>query len=56
MPPGKPGSAQIAKAEVYMDHQESDLRRGLRGVVGKVLGRQLRALYAGDKRRDDGLQ
>lgn len=30
MPPGKPGTAVLAKAEVYMDHQESDLRRGLR--------------------------
>lgn len=32
MPPGKPGNAVLAKAEVYMDRQEIDLRRGLRNT------------------------
>ena len=39
MPPGKPGNAELAKADVYMDKQEIDLRRGLRNR-GVLVARQ----------------
>ena len=39
MPPGKPGTAALAKADVYMDRQEADLRLGLRNR-GILVARQ----------------
>ncbi|MBI3677241.1 MAG: OmpA family protein [Proteobacteria bacterium] len=39
MPPGKPGTAALAKADAYMDRQEVDLRLGLRNR-GILVARQ----------------
>jgi outer membrane protein OmpA-like peptidoglycan-associated protein len=39
MPPGKPGTATLAKADAYMDRQEADLRQGLRNR-GILVARQ----------------
>jgi outer membrane protein OmpA-like peptidoglycan-associated protein len=39
IPLGKPGNAALAKADIYMDRQEIDLRRGLRNS-GILVARQ----------------